>query len=130
MKKYIKCSSIDLSEEKSIGLKCIDELRRIYPDIVTNPKFRRSRAWSNHTYITFDLGINVKEAALQYQKSMNPNDWNLYWDYIHEFEDTCNTVCNQPEFYNDFVQCSIEYTDFTNRLHTSNAVLVVFALTK
>lgn len=130
MKKYVKCSSTDLSKEKVIGLECIDALRRIYPDISTNPKFRRSKAWSDRPYITFDLGIDVEEAALQYQKSTHPSDWNLYWDYIHDFEDTCNTICNQPEFSNNFVECSVEYTDVSNTLHTSNAVLVVFALTK
>ena len=129
MKRYRKATT-DLSQEYEIGLKCIDELRKIYPDIPANPKFRRSTSWSTCPYITFNLGIDVISAAKEYQESIDPSDYTLYWDYIHEFEDPCDAICHQPEFYNDFIQCGVDYTDLMDRLHTRNAVLVVHALTK
>ena len=130
MKIYVQsATNVDLSQEYAIGLKCIGELRKLYPNIAAKPKFHRSKAWSTCPYITFDLGINIEDEARQYQKSIDPNNYDLYWDYIHEFENTCNAICHDSEFYNDFVQCTVTYIDLDHRL-TRNAVLLVFALTK
>lgn len=137
MKRYISSSSyfVDLSEEISIGKQCINELRKLFPDIPSRVPYKRGRAWSECWYIDFYLQIPVDEMAEEYQKASAPQDYKAYWDYIHSFEDRCNKVTNLPQFNNDFVRCKVIYSDMTAKAyldpHGSNsAILQVFALTK
>ena len=136
MKRYVRESSkvtpVDLSEEMSIGIRCLDELRKLYPDIPKRCRYRRFKAWSSCWYIRFYLELPVQELAKEYRNSVasdDSTDYKPYWEYINEFQDSCNEICHRPDFYNDFVQCSVCYfNDYDSG--PSGAVLDVFALTK
>lgn len=131
MKRYIRSSStsVDLSEEISIGKQCIDELRKLFPDIPARVSYKRGRAWSDCWYIDFYLQIPVESMARQHQKEAGTRDSKIYWDFIHDFEAKCKEVTDLPEFNNDVVRCSVSYSDVNS--HRSNgAVLSVYALSK
>lgn len=114
MKRLITSSSnkVDLSRIYSIGLEIIDELRELYPDIPAKPKYRRklARPSKNLWKITFDLGISITKEAREYRDSIDPDDAQLYWDYIHEFQDTCKEITDK--YTDDTAQCTVYYTDF------------------
>lgn len=137
MKRYISSSrsGVDLSEEISIGKQCINELRKLFPDIPRRVSYKRGSAWSDCWYIDFYLQIPVDKMAEEYQKEHESQDYKAYWDYIHDFEDRCNKVTNLPKFNNDFVRCNVLYSDMTSKDYlehhgSDSAILQVFALTK
>ena len=128
--KISAATSVDLSEAFQIGLRCIDELRKEFPEIPKKCKFRRSHAWSSCWYITWYLEIPVKTLAHDYasENSTKGDSSDLYWEYINDFSDRCNQICKQPEFYNDLVQCHVDYFNDTDAGPTG-AVLRVYDLT-
>lgn len=125
-----KFKALDLQKAVEAGQKCIDALRKEFPEIPQVCKYRRSKAWSSCWYITFYLEIPVKELADDYasENSTKGDSADLYWEYIHDFSDRCDQICNQPEFYNDTVQCHVSYFNDTN-VGPSGAVLRVYDLT-
>lgn len=155
MKKYIKSaetprrSPVDLSEEYNIGLEAIAELRKMYPQIPAKPKFRRGHQWSDVWFITFYLDIDVQSAAREYVEtgvdSLDVADYiehstmSTEWDYEKAFDRRCNQLFGN-RFYNDFVQCHVNYRDFSHdgdyrglrqaRPGYESAILTVYALTK
>lgn len=123
-------NAVDLSSAISTGKSCISELRKIYPDIPVNCKYRRSRSWSDHWYVTFYLMLPVMDLAKDYRDEVSPDDktdYEPYWDYLHDFMEKCNDICKRPEFTNDETQCAVEY--FNDASGPSGAVLRVFDLT-
>lgn len=122
---------VDLEYEKKLGLELAAKLRELYPEITADPRCKRSHAWANCWYLSFDLGFNVKEAARKYADENSENPWpdpsavDMYWKYINDFQDKCNEIAHGPKYYNEDVQCSVEYISFQGG---SSAELTVFSL--
>lgn len=130
--KVVKADSTntDISEEIKeaiqLGKDCVGELRKIFPEIPENAKYRRSKSWSTYWYITFYLEIPVVSNAKRYATEKSEGEYNpdFYWEYIYDFENTCSEITDK--FSNDEFHFHVSRVNDTHYGNWDQATLEVY----
>ena len=129
-----RTAPIDLSNAIQTGFEAYEELRNYYPEIPNRkPRYARGKAASDYWYVIFDLGFDIRLLAMDYMNETDPDNYDMYWKYIYDFQKEANRIVKP--YSTDLLNVSVSWmdlTDTTNYRHLgrgkfeAHATMIIF----